>query len=78
MQATIEFLCGECHEKMTFSAALALGENRLNFTCMQCGEHWQAHFVIISFEPWQVMNFEIKRLLGVLQDGIFYAKEQLQ
>ncbi len=78
MNATIEFLCGECHERTTFPASLALGENTLDFTCIHCGERWHAHFCVLSFEPWQVMNFEIKRYLGVLQDGIFYAKEQLQ
>lgn len=78
--ATIDFLCGECHEyTRAFKAPLALGKNMCVITCSHCGERWHIRYEVLSLEPFAVAHdYEIKRALGVIRGGTFYAKEEMQ
>ncbi len=77
-RATMDFLCGLCSGNTETSVVLTLGENRIDVTCSRCGEHWHILYPVLSFDPFAIGDWEISRSLGIIRDGKFYAKEDMQ
>ncbi len=76
--ATLDFLCELCSKTTSTGVVLVLGENTIDVICSGCGEHWHILYPVLSLDPFIVGDWEIKRLLGIIQDGQFYAKEEMQ
>ncbi len=77
-RATMDFLCGLCNGNTSTTVVLTLGENRIDVTCSCCGERWHILYPVLSFDPFAEGFWEISRSLGIIQDGKFYAKEDMQ
>ncbi len=77
-RATMDFLCGLCSGNTSTTVVLTLGENSLDVTCSCCGERWHILYPVLSFDPFAIGDWEISRSLGIIQDGKFYAKEDMQ
>lgn len=78
MDATLDFLCGECLGHTSFTAHVELGNNSVDIPCSQCGEQWHVLFQVLSFDPLLLGDWLIKRLLGVAKGNTFFSKQQLQ
>lgn len=72
--ATLDFLCGECKEHTSLAQDVQVGNNTADFTCSSCGEQWHVRLEITSLAPFQAELIDIKRMIGVLKNGQFFAK----
>ncbi len=77
-RATMDFLCGLCSKTTSTEVRLVLGKNTIDVTCSGCGEHWHILYPVLSLDPFTEGFWEISRSLGIIQDGKFYAKEDMQ
>ncbi len=78
ISATPVFLCSECTGTTSFPLEITLGENTVDFTCAHCGERWHVLFEVTSLEPLHIGTLLVKRSLGVIRDGRFFAKAKMQ
>ncbi len=77
-QATIQYLCSECNQTTTFQQEIDLGHTGVDVTCSHCGERWHVTFIVLLLEPFAIGNWRISRSLGVMRNGTFFPKEQMQ
>ena len=76
--ATLAFLCGDCDTTTSILQEIKTGDNVADFTCTGCGEQWHVLFEVTSLEPLHIGTSLMSREIGVLKDGKFFAKEQMQ
>ena len=77
-RAMMDFHCGVCNEDTRATAPASLGKNTMAITCSRCGKIWHIIYEVLSLDPFTAGGWEIKRMLGILRDGKFYAKEDMQ
>jgi len=77
-RATMDFLCQLCSGHTLTDVTLRLGKNAIDITCSGCGERWHILYPVLSLDPFIYGDWEVKRSLGIIQDGKFYPKEEMQ